>query len=72
MPDFLTHQSNGSVERFWPRVYEDWYTQWPITPTPQEIAEAGSASGAILIFRNENNKVRILARLFIYPYLYFS
>ena len=67
MPDFLTHQSNGSLERFWPRVYEAWYKQWPIVPTPEEIENYESPEGAILVLRVAKNKVRIPAHLSTVP-----
>ena len=56
---FLDHQSRGALEHFWPRVFETWYEKWPITPTPTEVSNAGSASAAMLVLRSEKNQVRL-------------
>ena len=58
--DFVTHQTQGSLDRFWPHVYDGWYTQWPIKPTPESISKAGNRECAILTLRSENNNVRIM------------
>ena len=65
MTDFVTHQTAGSLDRFWPRVFDGWYKQWPISPTPEAIKDCGSSAGAILKARSENNQVRIKASLLL-------
>lgn len=56
---FISHQNAGSLDRFWPRIYDHWYRMWPINPTPQAIQEHGGRSEAILLLRNKNSTVCI-------------
>ena len=59
-PGFITHQTSGTLDRFWPRVYDMWYKKWPVaSPTPMAVDHAGSLAAAILTARTENNQVRI-------------
>lgn len=60
LPDFITHQTAGSLERFWPRVFDSWHTKWPITPSPDAIKLYGSRENATLALRSENYQVRII------------
>ncbi|KAF9642316.1 hypothetical protein BDM02DRAFT_3193503 [Thelephora ganbajun] len=53
--DFITHQTEGMLDRFWPRVYHAWYLKWPITPTPQSVNQWGSHENAVLTLRSESN-----------------
>ena len=56
---YLHNQSAGTLDRFWPLVYDGWYKTWPIeTPTPANIKECGSVSAAKLLLHSENNLVR--------------
>ena len=57
--NFVTHQNEKGLDRFWPRVYDGWYKKWPITPSPELVKEHGSRENAILTLRSENNGVRI-------------
>ena len=59
-PGFVSHQNSESLDRFWPRVYDTWYSKWPIMPTPEFVGKHGSLEGATLVFRSENNKVRTM------------
>lgn len=64
---FLTHQNAGTLERFWPRVYDGWYQRWPITPSSESIKEHGSRENAILALRSENNNVCITSFYILSP-----
>ena len=57
--DFVANQTAGSLDRFWPRVYDPWYQRWPISPTPQAVTQHGSLEKAKSVLRLENNQVRI-------------
>ena len=54
---YITYQASGSLNRFWPIVYDGWYKEWPITPTPAMAREHGSPAKALLALRTENNRV---------------
>lgn len=56
--DFIDHQNEGMLERFWPPIYDTWYKRWPISPTTQDIQAYGSSANAILTLRSKNNTVR--------------
>ena len=58
-PAFISHQTAGKLDRFWPHVYDTWYKNWPINPTPQALKQHGMREEAILMLRSENNQVRI-------------
>lgn len=57
-PGYVAHQAAKTLDRFWPRVFNGWYEQWPIKPTPEEIGEYGSTANAILTLRVKSNEVR--------------
>ena len=57
--DFIDHQNEGTLERFWPPIYDTWYKRWPISPTRQDISTYGSVANATLTLRSKNNTVRI-------------
>ena len=59
--EFVTHQNEKGLDRFWPRVYDGWYKKWLITPSPELVKEHGSRENAILTLRSENNGVRIMS-----------
>lgn len=61
---YFAHQNARTLDRFWPRVYDGWYKQWPITASPKEIRNHGSSANAILVIRNIRNKVRIPSSLY--------
>ena len=56
---YVTHQTDGTLDRFWPRVYDAWYKAWKITPSAEAIKQYGSSENAILTLRSENNSVRM-------------
>ncbi|KAF9642118.1 hypothetical protein BDM02DRAFT_3193876 [Thelephora ganbajun] len=53
--DFITHQTEGTLDCFWPRVYHTWYLKWLITLTPQSINQWGSHENAVLTLHSESN-----------------
>ena len=55
---FISHQNAGTLDRFWPRVYDGWYATWPITATPLSITKWDTPEAATLMLRSENNQVR--------------
>lgn len=56
--DFKAYQAAGTLDRFWPRVFDGWYTQWPVVATPKAVAEHGSPANAVLALRSGTNGVR--------------
>ena len=58
--EFVDYQNEGTLERFWPPIYDTWYKRWPILPTPQDVKAYGSSLNAILTLRSKNNTVRIM------------
>lgn len=60
LSDFLTHQAAGSLDRFWPRVYDGWHKKWPVAATADDVKEYDSLEGAILVLRTDNNQVRVI------------
>ena len=57
--DFKAHQAAGALDRFWPRVFDGWYQKWPVTSTPEAVAEYGSPANAVLALRLGTNSVRV-------------
>jgi len=57
--EYLTHQDRKKLKRLWLRIYDHWYNEWPITPTPESVVKHGSPEKALDVFRKLNNKVRI-------------
>ena len=57
-PVFKRAQDNKSLDRFWPRVFEDWFKRWPVRSTPTLIKEHGSPEAARLMAQKEKNTVR--------------
>lgn len=58
---FVTHQTDGRLDRFWPHVYDGWSKAWPITPSAESIKQHGSRENAILALRLETNGVRMMS-----------
>ncbi|KAF9778391.1 hypothetical protein BJ322DRAFT_1025103 [Thelephora terrestris] len=56
LANFFIHQTAGSLDRFWPRVYEGWQKQWPIVPPAEDIKVHGSREKALSKLRAANNK----------------
>jgi hypothetical protein len=65
LANFFIHQTAGSLDRFWPRVYEGWQKQWPIVPPAEDIKVHGSREKALSKLRAANNKVRIIRCLYL-------
>ena len=55
---FKRCQDGKTLGQFWPRVFDVWYSRWPI-PTPTTFTrEEGSAEGARLMSQKDKNLVR--------------
>ena len=65
---FISFQTAGALTRFWPRVFDGWHKQWPITPSPDDIRQYGSRENAILTLRSTTNTVCIVTCFYLYPY----
>jgi len=58
-PQFLDHQANKTISRFFPSLYEEYFSQWPPTPTEEEVSEAGgNIAVATAIVRQIEEHVR--------------
>ena len=56
--NFKSAQDTKALDRFWPKVYEDWYTRWPIPSSPSLAREYGSIEEGRIILQKEKNTVR--------------
>ena len=56
---YLTHQDEGTLSKFWPRVFDHWQKTWKIVPSASDVKEYGGPQEAILVIRAKTNKVRI-------------
>ena len=58
-PLFLDHQAKKATGKFFPRLYEDYFAEWPPTATEEEVASAdGNADVAVARARKKNERVR--------------
>ena len=56
---FLSHQLKKTTSTFFPRLYEEYFTEWPPSPTEEEIAASnGEISVATTIVQKIEENVR--------------
>ena len=57
---FKHAQDAGALRRFWPKVSEDWFTRWPIPPSPSLALEYGSIEEGRIMLQNDKKGVRMV------------
>ena len=55
---FKRAQEEKTLDRFWQRVFEEWYHQWELPSSPSLILEYGSIEEGRLMLQKEKNTVR--------------
>lgn len=56
--DFKRTQNAKTLDKFWPRVFEDWYTNWPISSSPSLALTHGTVEEGRLKLQKAKNTVR--------------
>ena len=56
-PAFKRAQGSKAFDRFWQKLFEEWYTRWPIVPTLASRQEHGSPEVARLMLQKEKSTV---------------
>lgn len=69
------HQDQQTLDRFWPRVFEQWYDRWPLVATPALIKKHKTRDAARMMMQNGRNKVHCfffacLATIVLTPSIY--
>lgn len=54
---FKRAQDNKALDSFWPKVYEDWYTRWPISSSASLVLKYGSIQEGRLMLQKDKNAV---------------
>lgn len=57
--DFKRAQNAKKLDNFWPRVFEDWYTNWPIPSSPSLALEYGTVEDGRLKLQQAKSTVRL-------------
>jgi hypothetical protein len=58
-PQFLQHQANKTGGQFFPSLYEEYFAQWPPTPTEEDLSKAkGNIAVATAAIQQLEEKVR--------------
>ncbi|KAF9779415.1 hypothetical protein BJ322DRAFT_1113226 [Thelephora terrestris] len=52
---FRRCQDEKTLDRFWPKVFEEWYHQWPIVPSIAMTRKHGSPEAARMMMQQEKN-----------------
>ena len=55
---FKRAQDGKTLDHFWARVFEDWYTFWPIPSSPSLARDYGTIEEGRLMLQKEKNNVR--------------
>ena len=55
---FKRAQNAKTLDHFWPKVFEDWYTRWPVPSSATLIQEYGTMEEGRLALQSEKNGVR--------------
>ena len=55
---FKRAQDAKGLNRFWAKIFEDWYDRWPVPSSPSLVREYGSIEATRLMLQKEKNTVR--------------
>lgn len=55
---FKRAQDIKGLDKFWPKVFEDWYIHWPIPHSQSLVRSHGSVEEGRLVLQKEKNVVR--------------
>ena len=55
---FKRAQDTKGLDKFWLKVFEDWYIHWPIPHSPSLVRSHGSIEEGRLVLQKEKNAVR--------------
>ena len=56
---YLTHQNEGTLDRFWPPVFDHWQRTWVVEPPAKAVKKHGGRENAILVIRSETQVVSV-------------
>ena len=61
--NFKRSQDEKTLDRFWPRLFEDWYDRWPVPANPTMSKNYGSPEANRLMAQKAKKTVRRVVHL---------
>ena len=55
---FKDAQDTKTLANFWPKVFEDWYTKWPVPSSASLVLKYGTVEEGRLMLQKAKNVVR--------------